>query len=781
MDAHSLDKLEFGRVRELLAEHCRCVLGRQLAVEILPARKQPMIRRWLRQTTEAMRLVEDVGLPPLAGVGDVRELVRRAASPTRLEAKDFASIGETLQATHAIRAWIDGSSVETPTLQSVFERIGDFKFIADQISRAIDPSGDVRDDASEKLSQIRQGIDKANDRIHVALERLLRSSHVTKMLQFPNATFHNDRIVLPLKSEHHGRLPGIVHRTSDTGATLFIEPAEVVELNNAIAKLRRDEHGEIGRILFNLARVVHANHEAILKAIDAIGVLDLVTAKVQMARAFEMTVPELNDQRRLLLRGARHPVLQALAREEEACGAQPRTIVPIDVRLGEDFDLLIVTGPNTGGKTVALKTVGLLTAMVHSGLPIPAAEGSSVPILDDVLIDVGDEQSLQQSLSTFSGHMSRILEILNRSTDRTLVLLDELGAGTDPDEGAAIGMAILDRLLDIACPAVVTTHLGMLKSVGFNRDRADNAAVEFDTETVSPTYRLLIGEPGQSNAITVAAHLGMPADLIEAARRHLPEQHKALTTAIESTAESRRKAEQARKEAETAKVAADQAEAEARAREQELACKRKEFEEWTQRVTHLKPGDRVKVLSFDRSGRVVRVSLAKERAEVDLGTNTVEVPLSDLHPEDAPAPPAKPDRPTPAPEAPKQPDQAAPAKRLDAKKRKTNGPVRKDTPDHRRAPAMPLEQILALQAGERVFVRRFRKAAQVVRIKPDKRRVVVDLGAMDAEVAFEEVCACSHRQAVGSNRTGRRSDRGNESKNECDPTEKPGKASEPEG
>ncbi len=760
MDQHSLEKLEFHRVQALLATYCRSSLGRGLAAQISPARKRPMIRRWLQQTCEMQALVDEVGLPPMAGVHDIRDLVDRAVPPTRLTPKDFATMGETLAATRELRRWIDQAETEMPTLVSVTERIVDFGFIADQINRAVDAQGAMRDDASERLGRIRRAISEASDQIGVVIGRLLRSTHVTKMLQFPNATFHNDRIVLPLKSEHHGRLEGIIHRSSDTGATLFVEPAEVVELNNAIAKLRRDEHEEIGRILFKLTRAVHANAGAIGRAIGAIATLDLIVAKVLMAREHEMVVPELSDEGVLQLRSARHPVLLAMQREEVEAGLEPREVVPIDVRLGDDFDLLIITGPNTGGKTVALKTTGLLTFMVHAGLPIPAGPGSCVPVLDDILIDVGDEQSLEQSLSTFSAHLSRILHVLGRATRHTLVLLDELGAGTDPDEGAAIGRAIVDRLLGLRCLGMLTTHLGALKSIGLNHDRADNAAVEFDVETLRPTYRLVIGQPGQSNAIAVAAQLGMPAEMVEAAKGYLPEQHRALSEAIAGTLDSRRKAEQARAEAEDAKVAAADAQADALARAEELNKLKSDFETWAQRVTHLRAGDAVHVISFDCKGRVVRIKLAQQRAEVDLGEKTVDIPLSDLHPDDAPAPPPKPPRPesevvAPAKNAEKATPPAkgkkAPAKGSSGRQHKTGGNGHKKKEPLIEAPPMSPEQILALKPGDHVFVRRFQKVGDVVRLKPEKSKVVVSLGMMDAEVDFEEVCTCPSGAKRGGN------------------------------
>jgi DNA mismatch repair protein MutS2 len=751
MDGHSLDKLEFGRVRELLASHCRCTLGRQLAMAITPARKKNMIHRWLRQTQEMGQVIEHVGLPPLAGVRDIRNLVHQAVPPTRLNPEDFATIGETLAATHEARRWIDSFPPGVSTLLSVTERVVDFKFIADMIARSVDSSGQIRDDATERMARIRGAIRQATDQVGVVIGRLLRSSHVTEMLQFPNAMFHGDRMVLPLKSEHRGRLAGIIHRSSDSGATLFVEPAEVVELNNSITRLRRDEHEEVGRILFKLTQAVHANSEAILKALDAIGTLDLITAKVQMAKAYDMVIPAISDQGVLRLRAARHPVLLALGKAEAQQGLTPRPVVPIDVRLGDDFDLLIVTGPNTGGKTVALKTIGLLAMMVHAGLPIPVAEGSCVPALDDILIDVGDEQSLQQSLSTFSSHMSRILDVLRRAGKTTLVLLDELGAGTDPDEGAAIGMAVIEKLLAVGCPTMITTHLGALKSVGYTHERADNAAVEFDIASLRPTYRLLIGQPGQSNALAVARQLGMPAGLAAAAESHLSERHKTMAKVIAGTAEARRRAERAREQAEEAKVAAAGAESAARHMAEELARKQQDFQTWTQRVAHLKPGDPVKVLSFDRAGRVIRVNLAQQRAEVDIGSKAVEVPLSDLHPEDAPAPPPK-------PALVRQPAARASEKEKAGPRVPTNNkpvcwatsPVSVGGAPRRplaeiHAPPMSSDQIAGLAPGHLVFVRRFQKVGRVVRLKTDKRLVQVDLGTMDAEVGFDEVCNCPSR------------------------------------
>ena len=520
MDTHTLECLDFFRLRELLAQYAFSALGRTLAGTITPVTRAPLVQRWFAQIRELQRYARESGLPPFGGLSDVRETVQRCAPPLKLTVEDMARIGDSLAATHAIAQYLQGVPEDSAELRQLGERVGDFSTIAERIRRVIDERGQVRDDASPKLARIRREIEVATQRIQAAVERVLHDPETRKLLQFPNYTFYNDRLVFPVRAEYRGRLPGIIHRSSDTGATLYVEPAQAVELNNEISGLRGEEAEEISRLLWELAHEVYINAEPIRKTLDSLALLDLIVAKVRFAEDFELRCPELTDQPQLNVRSARHPLLVELFRRRTPPGEKPEEVVPISYRLGDDFNLLIITGPNTGGKTVTLKTVGLLTLMVQAGLPVPVDDGSCFGVFKRVLIDIGDEQNMQQSLSTFSAHLQRQMDMLRKASDSVLVLIDELGAGTDPDEGSAIGRALLDELLGLGSRCIVTTHIGALKSFPLTRELAENGCVEFDNETLRPTYHLRIGEAGQSNAIAIAKRLGMPRRLIAAARKH---------------------------------------------------------------------------------------------------------------------------------------------------------------------------------------------------------------------------------------------------------------------
>ena len=623
-------KLEFDSVRETLAGFCATGLGKSLAGTLRPSPNRGTVQTWLGQVRELLGVAEACGLPLMGGVHDIREHVRASAFPAPLEADALAAVAETLGATGVLSAWFGRLGDSAQSLRGICERIHDLTPIAESINEAIDSRGKVRDEASPRLANIRRTIEQAQGRIRGVFDRMLRHTALTRMLQYAGATFHNDRMVLPLKAEHRGRIPGIVHRSSDSGSTLFVEPAESVELNNSLVRLRDEEDKEITHILKLLTQKVRANAPVILDTVRAIGVLDLVAAKCRYAKQRGCVCPEIDENGLLDLHDARHPVLVELFEREAAEGKPRRQVVPVDVRLGDDFDVLVITGPNTGGKTVSIKTVGLLTLMVQCGIPIPAGEGSRMPVFKQVFVDIGDEQSLQQSLSTFSSHLENQLEMLRRSGPRTLVLIDELGAGTDPDEGAAIGRAILSELLNLQAKAIVTTHLSALKAVAFTSPRVDNASVEFDPLTLRPTYHLRLGEPGNSNALIIAQRLGMPARLVKAAKGYLDGRTRALDRAIEGTLQSRREAEEARKTAREAGLEARREREEYEKDREELERTQKAFEAWTRWINALRPGDTVHLKTLNRPGRVVRMELHKQKALVSAGAMDIEVPLRDI-------------------------------------------------------------------------------------------------------------------------------------------------------
>ncbi len=743
MDDHSLERLDFFRVREIVARYALTGLGRSLTANIHPVSRLPLVKRWLAQVVELQRLVEDRGMPPLGGITDVREVVQRCAPPLRVTVEEVAQVGTTLAGTHHVAEYLRDLPEDFPELRHLADRVGDFRTIADRIGAVIDERGQVRDDASHKLRRVRAEIGDAVRQIDQTVARILREPSVRRLLQYANHTFHGDRLVVPLRTEYRGRLPGIVHRVSDSGATLYVEPAEVVELNNRISNLRSEEQEEVGRLLWDLAHEIHLNGREIHKTLETLGVLDLIVAKLRFARDFEARCPQIGDDGTLSVREARHPLLLELARQRQAAGESPGEVVPIDYRLGVDFNLLIVTGPNTGGKTVTLKTVGLLSLMVQAGIPVPVAAGSELGVFSTVLIDVGDEQSMQQSLSTFSAHLTRLVAMLQHAGPRSLLLIDELGAGTDPDEGAALGRAIMDELLRLHCRSIVTTHLGALKGFALTREGAENACVEFDVQTLRPTYHLVLGEPGSSNAIDIAGRLGMPRRLVNAAYRNLSHKARALHSAIEGTRVVKRQAEHARREAETAKLQADRKVEEADAARTQLERQQADFHQWVQRVVHLQSGDPVRVRDFDRDGKIIRLRLDQQRAEVDVGAFSVEVPLGDVLPPQTPAPPAKP-RPMLPPTPVRRPKQHSQPARPNVP---TGGPQTGTGPASPPQPAEPAprpalpslthEQAAGLRPFDPVYVQRFHREGRVVRLALTKKLAVVNMGLLEVEVPFD--------------------------------------------
>ena len=655
MDAHSLELLEFNKVRELLSEYAASSLGKELTRQVEPGTDAEKIRAELALVSEMADALGQGQSPPFSGLHDVRLLARRAAIEAMLTAEQLLEVAETLACTGYMYRYRMRLDERYQRLAALLTPIEDLGLVAKGISACIDSRGHVLDLASRELAQIRQQLAEVDERVQNQIKRLLRDPELRKILRYPNATVSGDHYVLPVAVNHRHKLQGIVHRTSSTGETVFIEPAGVASLSAERSIVKGNEDREIQRILRRLSGEVARVARPLGHSIEVMAQLDLITAKARFSRDYQMFAPDINSEGRLWLRQARHPLLEYLFRRKAAgrhmepeaglfgpqevhdAAAQsppapaPRSVVPIDVRLGHAFNLLIITGPNTGGKTVTLKTTGLLCLMAQSGMHIPAGEGSAVPVFHQILADIGDEQSLEQSLSTFSSHISRIATILGLADERSLVLLDELGAGTDPTEGAALGRAILDELDHSGCRAMVTTHLGDLKTYAFSNQHAENAAVEFDAETLRPTYRLQIGQYGMSNALKIARRLKLPRGLVKRAQRYLRRRQRRAPE-MARLQQLREQAEKARTDALLAQHEADRQREELRQKTLTLEREAAEAEALREARLKLKTNDAVRVARFDQSGKVVRVDYKRNVALVSVGLGQWEVPLEEVFP-----------------------------------------------------------------------------------------------------------------------------------------------------
>jgi len=638
MDAHTLDLLEFDKVRSLLADYAGTSLGAELARRIEPSRDVHKIRGDLALVSEMVDALMANQVPPFAGVHDIRLLVRRAAIGTMLTAEQLLEVADTLTATGAFyryRMRLDGKLSRLIELLAPIEDLGP---VGKTITASIDGRGHVIDAASPELADIRQKLTSLEDRVQHEIKKLLRDPQLRAILRYPNATVNGDHYVLPVAANHRQKIQGVVHRTSSTGETIFIEPSSVATLSAERTVLKADEDREIRRILRKLSAEVGRWARHIDAAVAVIAQVDLVTAKAKYSRDFNMFAPDVNTEGKLWLRSARHPLLEHLFRHEtvkvpEGTDSPPeRKVIPIDVRLGVGFNLLVITGPNTGGKTVTLKTTGLLSLMAQSGMHIPATEGSTVPVWSHVLADIGDEQSLEQSLSTFSSHISRIAAIFETADANSLVLLDELGAGTDPTEGAALGRAILDQLDKLGCRAIVTTHLGDLKTYAFSNDRAENGAVEFDVETLRPTYRLHIGQFGMSNALRIARRLKLPKELLKRAHKYA-KRRRGKTGELSRLQQLREEAEKARTEALSRQHDADRQKAEFERKVAELKQRQDEDARLAEWRSRLQPGDSVYSPKFGKTGKVARVNQAKGTVFISVGIGQWEVFLNEVLPE----------------------------------------------------------------------------------------------------------------------------------------------------
>jgi DNA mismatch repair protein MutS2 len=630
MDAHTLELLEFAKVRDLVAGLAFCSLGVDLARKAMPSIDADAIRAELALVAEMVQVLGQGQTPPFAGLNDVRLLARRAAIGAMLTADQLLEVAAVLTCTGHMYRFRMRLGAQYQRLINLLGPVEDLGLVAKSISGCIDNRGYVLSMASPDLAQARIRIDDIDDRIQQRLKHLLRDPEVRKALRYDHATISGDHYVLPVAINYRHLVPGVIHRTSSTGETAFIEPGAVAGLGAERVVLKSEEDREVKKVLRRLSGEVGRVSRPLTYAIEALARLDYVTAKARFAREHRMECPDINTDGRLWLREARHPLLELIFGQDDA--SAKRQAVPIDVRLGQHFNLLIVTGPNTGGKTVALKTTGLLCLMAQAGMHIPAGQGSQVPVFHHVLADIGDEQSLEQSLSTFSSHISRIAHILKTADAQSLVLLDELGAGTDPVEGAALGRAILDELDQIGCRAMVTTHLGDLKTYALHNERAENAAVEFNDETLQPTYRLLIGQIGMSNALKIARRLKLPRDLLRRAHRYLRRRQRKSADLV-GLQEKREETAKAREQALMAQHEAAQQRAEYEQKMADLERQTREAAVLREARARLRPGDAVHVPKYDKQGRIVRVDLKKNVAVVSLGLGQWEVTLDEVFPQ----------------------------------------------------------------------------------------------------------------------------------------------------
>jgi len=662
MDSHTLELLGVAKIRALVAARAACSLGKEAALALEPITDAGAIHAAQAITTEMVEALRSGLRPPLGGLHDIRSLARRAKIGAMLEAEELAEVAETLRAIAGLAAWLDRVGDGFPRLGGMRQEVGEFSDVSSAIEGCLDNRAKVLDTASRRLSAIRREIDQVEERIQETLRSLLRSPEVRRALRYANFTMVGHHYVIPVAKEHRGEIAGSVQRTSASNETVYIEPAAIAEKSAQLSFLRARETKEIRRILRWLSARVGLVADALLQTLEVMAELDLIFAKARYGIDYQMNAVDLSPDGALVLRRARHPLLQAILARDPALGdasGRPTTepgadggppeapdgepsphpekeVVPIDVHLGVRFRTLVVTGPNTGGKTVALKTVGLLAAMFQMGLHVPAAEGSRLPVFDDALADIGDEQSLEQSLSTFSSHVSRISEILGKATERSLILLDELGAGTDPAEGAALGRAILDELDSIGGLAMVTTHIGDLKTYALTNPRAENAAVEFDIETLRPRYHLHIGDVGQSNALKIARRLNLSEHLVARAERYLQQREGAeRPEEWELIAKMRKEAEESRQAAITEQAEAERVR-EALAERLEAVQRETRREEWIAEArARLKPGDKVVVpkMGYDRPGRVVKIDPRKRMATVAIGHVTWNVAIDELEPQ----------------------------------------------------------------------------------------------------------------------------------------------------
>lgn len=557
MNEKALKVLEYPKIIQKLTDYAASQPGKQLCRDLTPSSDPGTIRRMQTETSDAVSRLLRKGNISFSGLTDIRGSLRRLEIGSSLNIEELLRVCRLLETTLRVKSWSrsarnEAENAPEDSLESMFSGLQPLSPLSAEISRCILSEDEIADDASPGLRQVRRQIHQTNDRIRVQLNSLVNGSART-YLQDAVVTQRNGRFCLPVKAEYRGQVPGMIHDQSSTGSTLFIEPMSVVKLNNDLRELEIKEEKEIEIVLANLSSLVAAETDALNDNILLLTELDFIFARAQLSLFYRGSEPDFNEEGRIRIKKGRHPLID------------PKKVVPVDIRIGEDFTMLVISGPNTGGKTVSLKTVGLFTLLGQSGLHIPASDHSELSVFDEVYADIGDEQSIEQSLSTFSAHMTNIIRILNIADDKSLILIDELGAGTDPVEGAALAISIIEAMRTKGTRVMATTHYAELKAYAIQTVGVENACCEFDVATLRPTYRLLIGVPGRSNAFAISARLGMPANIVEHAKELVSDESTMFEEVVSRLEESRRKMEDERESAEQLRLKAQNMEKEAEA------------------------------------------------------------------------------------------------------------------------------------------------------------------------------------------------------------------------
>ena len=555
----NLKALELDRVLEMLAREATCDDAKELALKLKPVNDIDEAQLLLSQTEDAYSLLARFGAPSFSGLKNVNNALSRAAAGGELNTSELLAIAGTLRAVRSLYEWYGHFSSVRTNLDFFFEGITVNKYLEAKIFSVIISEDEISDKASDELFEIRRKKRAKANSIREKLDGIIHSAHYQKFLQEPIVTQRNGRYVVPVKSENRADVPGLVHDMSASGATVFIEPVSVVDANNEIKILESREREEIRRILFELSTEAGSFSESIKSSYDSAVMLNLIFAKAHLAEKMKASMPLLNKEGIIELNKARHPLLN------------PETVVPTDIMLGGEFDTLVITGPNTGGKTVAIKTLGLLTLMAECGLLIPAGDNSRIAVFENVLVDVGDEQSIEQSLSTFSSHIVNIIDIMKQAGDNSLVLIDELGSGTDPIEGAALAVSIIEYLRAKGARIAATTHYAELKAYALETEGVSNGSCEFDVNTLRPTYKLLIGVPGRSNAFAISERLGMDKSVVEEAKKIVGNENRSFEAVLESLEATRLELEKEKERAEKAVQAADRMRSKAQSEKDKIA------------------------------------------------------------------------------------------------------------------------------------------------------------------------------------------------------------------